>query len=69
MTNLTTPNTRVSSATQPASAETMAEHSEARWADWQRRGVARDDARSHRTWIIAAVVGAGLIAWLLVTIS
>ena len=69
MTNLTTPTNRTSPARALASAATMAEHSEARWADWQRRGTQRDDAGLRRAWIIASVIGAGLVAWLLVTVG
>jgi hypothetical protein len=67
MTNLAT-NTETSSPSR-ASAVTLAEHSDARWADWQRRGVERDGLRSRRTWIIGSIIGVGLVTWLLVTLA
>ena len=66
MTNLTTTNQPADFARSPASAATVAEHSDSRWADWQRRGVERDELRQRRMWIVASVIGAGLVGWLLV---
>jgi hypothetical protein len=51
-----------------ASTEVRAEHSDARWADWQRRGAAQDDATKRRALIIASVVGVGILTWLVVTL-
>jgi hypothetical protein len=67
---MTTPTKDIHGATaRAASAETKAEHSDARWADWQRRGGANDDATRRRSRIIAAVMGAGLVAWLVFTLA
>jgi hypothetical protein len=66
MTNLAT---TTNEATSRSSAATLAEHSDARWADWQRRGVERDELRSRRVWIIGSIIGAGLVTWLLVTLA
>ena len=52
-----------------ASAETEAEHSNARWADWQRRGDVKDLARNRRVWIIGSVVAAGVVAWLVAALA
>ena len=48
----------------PASTATKAEHSYARFADRQRRSDVRADMATKRVWIIGAVVGAGVLAWL-----
>ena len=69
MTSLTTTHNESTLAGSPASAATMAEDADARWADWQRRGVGRDELRLRRMWIVASIVGAGLVAWLLVTVG
>jgi hypothetical protein len=67
MTNLTTEHQATPSTVSAASAATLAEHSDARWADWQRRGDDQDERLRRRFWIIASVIAAGLLVWLLVT--
>jgi hypothetical protein len=69
MTDLSTTTTNDTSSPSRASAATLAEHSDARWADWQRRDLERDDLRSRRTWIIGSIIGAGLVIWLLVSFA
>ena len=52
---------------QPVSAETRAEHENARWASVAEKGVQEDQVRRRRFWMIASVIVAGAIIWLVTT--
>jgi hypothetical protein len=52
----------------PASAAVLAENSDARWADWLRRGVERDHTRRARMGLIAGVIAVGIGSWLFLTL-
>ena len=68
MANLTSENIATPPDRLRSSAATLVEHSDARWADLQRRGTDRDETRQRRLWIIASIIGSGLMAWLLLTV-
>ena len=68
MTSGTTPNSpsqRVGH--QPVSAETRAEHENAHWASVGEKGAQSEHARRIRFWIIASVITAGAVIWLVGT--
>ena len=52
---------------QPVPAETKAEHEAARWASLAEKGVQEDQVRRRRFWMIAGVIAAGAIIWLVAT--
>ena len=52
---------------QPVSPETKAEHENARWASLAEKGVQEDQVRRRRFWMIASVIVAGAIIWLVTT--
>jgi hypothetical protein len=68
MTPSTTPNGPPGPAKhEPASAETKAEHENARWASLAEKGVQEEQVRRRRFWMIASVIVAGAILWLVAT--
>jgi hypothetical protein len=52
---------------QPISAETRAEHENAHWASVGEKGVQEEQSRRKRFWMIASVIAAGAIIWLIAT--
>ena len=67
MTPATTPNGPPRPERQPVSAEARAEHENAHWAGVTEKGVQDDQARRRRFWMIASVIVAGAIIWLVAT--
>jgi hypothetical protein len=51
----------------PVSAETKAEHDNAHWASVTEKGAQEDQDRRRRFWIIASVIVAGAVIWLVTT--
>jgi len=52
---------------QPVSAETRAEHENAHWASVGEKGAQEEQVRRRRFWMIASVILAGAIIWLVAT--
>jgi len=52
---------------QPVSAETRAEHENAHWASVGEKGAQEEQVRRRRFWMIASVIVAGAIIWLVAT--
>jgi hypothetical protein len=52
---------------EPVSAETKAEHDNAHWASVAEKGTQDEQARRRRFWMIASVIVAGAIIWLVTT--
>ena len=67
MTPSGTPEREKPSHAQQASAETKAEHSDARWASWAEKGAQEAQVSRRRSWMIASVIVAGAVIWLIAT--
>ena len=52
---------------QPVSAETRAEHDAAHWASIGEKGAQDDQSSRRRIWMIASVIIAGGVIWLIAT--
>lgn len=52
---------------EPVSAESRAEHDNAHWASVTEKGVAEDQARRRRFWMIGSVIVVGAAIWLAAT--
>jgi len=53
--------------TAPAAAEVLQANSDDRWARWATSDASRTFVSERRFQIIAAIIGAGVIAWLMLT--
>ena len=52
---------------QPVSAETRTEHENAHWASVGEKGAQEEQVRRRRFWMIASVIVAGAVLWLIGT--